>query len=112
MDKCDGSVHRVLIARQYMLTFIICRSATDLHSIDSKKKGTIMVAINEWLTFYNVRVNQINLMTGREMLVKVKPTQHTASERVKALSIESRKCRLPTENHVRILLIIVNLHFH
>ena len=83
-----------------MLTFIICRSANDLHSIDSKKKGTIMVAINEWLTFYNVRVNQINLMTGREMLVKVKPIQHTASDRVKDLSIKSRKCRLPTENHV------------
>ena len=65
-----------------------------------KKKGNILIALNEWLTFYNVSVNQINLITGREMLLKIKPTQHTASQSVKALPIESRKCRLTTENHV------------
>ena len=65
-----------------------------------KRKGKILIAVNEWLTFYNVRVNQLNLITGREMLLKIKPTQHTASQSVKSLPIESRKCRLTTENHV------------
>ena len=59
-----------------------------------------MVALNEWLTFFNVRVNQINLITGREALLKIKPTQHTASDNTKALSIKSRQCRFMTENHV------------
>ena len=65
-----------------------------------KRKGKILIAVNEWLTFYNVRVNQLSLITGREILLKIKPTQHTASQSVKSLPIESRKCRLTTENHV------------
>ena len=34
--------------------------------------------------------------------MKIKPTQHTASDDVRALSIESRKCRYMSENHVSV----------
>ena len=83
-----------------LLIFHLFRSSTNLNEGLYKRKGKILIAVNEWLTFYNVRVNQINLITGREILLKIKPTQHTASDSVKALSVKSRNCRLTTENHV------------
>ena len=65
-----------------------------------KEPGTLMVAVNEWTDYYNVRINQLDLRSGTEVILKVRPTQHTTSESFKALSLEERKCRFTHENEV------------
>ena len=65
-----------------------------------KEPGTLMVAVNEWTDYFNVRMNQLDLRAGTEVIMRVRPTQHLTSEDFRALSLEKRKCRLSHENEV------------
>ncbi len=65
--------------------------------------GSAKVAVNEWTSYYNVRSNEISLKAGTEVVVALKPTNHIATEDVKVLTVEERKCRLRNEREVRIL---------
>ncbi len=46
-------------------------------------------------------LSQIGLQAGKEVMIKVEPVQHVATERFKRLSIADRKCLLENENPVR-----------
>ena len=65
-----------------------------------KKKGRLMVAINDWSTYFNVHINQVDLRAGTEVVIKVKPTEHSTSQGFRELAIEERKCRFTHENEV------------
>ena len=39
-----------------------------------------MVAINDWLSYINVRLNSIKVTSGQTVHVKVKPSQVIATE--------------------------------
>ena len=66
----------------------------------TKKKGEILLSINEWLAYYNVRINKLKFNAGTEVLIKVKPLKHTTSADFRELSIEKRQCRFTDENEV------------
>ena len=66
----------------------------------TKKKGEILISINEWLAYYNVRINKLKFNAGTEVLIKVKPLKHTTSANFRELSIEKRQCRFKDENEV------------
>ena len=65
-----------------------------------KEPGSLMVAVNEWTDYFNVKINQLALRAGTEVIVKVRPTQHSTSEDFKDLSLEDRGCRFTHENEV------------
>ena len=67
----------------------------------TKKKGEILISINEWLSYYNVRINKLKFNAGTEVLIKVKPIKHTTSANFRALSMDKRQCRFPHENEVK-----------
>ena len=67
----------------------------------TKKKGEIVISINEWLSYYNVRINKLKFNAGTEVLIKVKPIKHTTSANFRELSIKKRQCRFEDENEVR-----------
>ena len=67
----------------------------------TKKKGEIMISVNEWLSYYNVRINKLKFNAGTEVLIKVKPVKHTTSANFRELSIDKRQCRFEYENEVK-----------
>jgi hypothetical protein len=64
------------------------------------QRGKLLIAFNEWMSYYNVRMNNLELRAGREMIVKVKMVDHVASERIRGLNIDSRNCLFINEQQV------------
>ena len=65
-----------------------------------KDEGSLMVAINDWQTYYDVRINQLDLRAGTDVIIKVKPVVHSTTADFKNLKLEDRKCRFMNEQEV------------
>ena len=83
-------------------TFWLDVSNKYMASINSfkKYKGNLMVSINDWQTYYSVRLNQIDLRGGTEVIIKVQPVVHSTSDSFKSLTLEERECRYSDEQMV------------
>ena len=77
-----------------------------------KKRGHCNIAINEWLTYFNVKMNQIQVLAGREVTVKITPEKHVATHKFKLLPLKHRKCRFDDENPVHWTQMIVKSNLH
>ena len=53
--------------------------------------------INNWLKFFNVRSNPIDLKAGTEYDIKLVPFQHIATDQVRKFHWERRDCFFPDE---------------
>ena len=62
-----------------------------------KSEGYATLNVNEWLKYYNVRSNAIELVAGTAYFIKIKPIQHEASPRIRGLTIKRRGCRFKDE---------------
>ena len=62
-----------------------------------KSEGYTTLNVNEWLKYYNVRSNAIELVAGTAYVIKIKPIQHEASHRIRSLTIKRRGCRFKDE---------------
>ena len=71
----------------------------NVNSFD-KQEGKLILAVNHWLTYYSVRVNQLELRPGTEVIIKVKPVKHSTSTQFKALSKNDRNCSFKEELEV------------
>ncbi len=60
-------------------------------------RGSANVAINQYLSYYNVRMKPVPVMAGQEVQIKVRPTYHMVSPIFEQMSLESRKCLLKNE---------------
>ena len=60
-------------------------------------RGSAFVAINEWLSYFNVRMKQVEVRAGTEVIMKVEPVHHVVSEEFKILVQEERGCLLQDE---------------
>ena len=80
---------------------MIYRYLSTFHHEYERKSGSATLAINEWISYYNVRLNPLDLIAGHEYIIKVKPVQHIATNRVKGYDIHTRKCQFPEENQVK-----------
>ena len=71
------------------------------YSFSNKKRAafrsTAGISLNEWLTYYNLRANQIEIMSGTATVVRLKPVQHVASDNFKSVTQEKRGCRFLDE---------------
>ena len=65
-----------------------------------KEEGSLMVAVNGWQTYYDVRINQLDLRAGTDVTIKVKPVVHSTSAYFKTLNLDDRKCRFMDELEV------------
>ena len=65
-----------------------------------KEAGNLMVAINSWQTYYDVRINQLDLRAGTDVIIKIKPLIHTTSAAFRNLNLKDRKCRFMDEQEV------------
>ena len=64
-------------------------------------KGSARIAINEWLSQFNVRMAQIEAPAGMETKIMVTPTYRSASPNIKVLEPEDRHCRFLDEVKVQ-----------
>ena len=65
-----------------------------------KKKGKLLLTFNDWRTYFDVRVNQLELRSGTDVTVKLRIVKHTTSEAFKKLTIDKRQCRYEWEQEV------------
>ena len=63
-------------------------------------RGSAMIAINEHLSYYNVRMKPVMVLAGQEVQIKVRPTKHMTSERFREFGTDVRKCLFPDESQV------------
>ena len=75
-------------------------------------RGKLTVALNDWQTYYNVRINQLKLTAGTEVTIRIKPTKHVASSQFRTLSQEIRQCRFSDEQEVNQLILIRRFHLY
>ncbi len=54
---------------------ICSRSLRNLVPTLPKKKGSARIAVNEWLSYYNVRINHLEVVAGTEAVIKIKQTR-------------------------------------
>ena len=66
-------------------------------------RGSAFVAINEWLSYFNVRMKQIEVRAGTEVKIKMEPVHHIVSEDFRNLGQEERRCLLQEEEVHHIL---------
>ena len=62
-----------------------------------KEQGGLVVALNAWNQYYDVRINQLDLRAGSEVIIKVEPVVHTASDDFRRQNINDRRCRFKDE---------------
>ena len=74
-------------------------------------QGYATLNVNEWLKYFNVRSNPIDLAAGNSYIIKIKPTQHVSSHRIKGIAPERRKCRFKYEKEKPIELTITEENF-
>ena len=56
-------------------------------------RGSAFVAINEWLSYFNVRMKQVEVRAGTEVIMKVEPVDHIVSDAFGELDRAERECR-------------------
>ena len=60
-------------------------------------RGSATLNVNEWLKYFNVRSNPIDMVAGASYTVKITPIQHTASPDIRYLDRKRRKCQFKDE---------------
>ena len=65
-----------------------------------KDEGSLMIAINDWQTYYDVKINQLDLRAGTDVIIKVKPVVYNTTAEFKALKLDDRQCRYRNEQEV------------
>ena len=60
-------------------------------------KGSAKIAINEWLSQFNVRMAQIEAPAGMETKISVTPTYRSAAPEIKVIQPKDRSCRFLDE---------------
>ena len=89
LEMIDGTGHLY----QKMLWLNVADNSLKNHiSSIPKRKGSAMVSVNEWLSYFNVRMNQIEVLAGQEVRLKIKPLVHVASDNFRSLTLEHRQC--------------------
>ena len=63
-------------------------------------KGSARIAVNEWLSQFNMRMAQIKVPAGMETKITVTPTYQTASDKIKGLKPKDRHCQFLHEVQV------------
>ena len=69
-------------------------------------RGSAFVAINEWLSYFNVRMKQVEIRAGTEVIMKVEPVRHVVSDDFRELDQEERGCLLQDEQ------VLVSCHIN
>ena len=87
----------VLNSLRYEPFFGKSRSARRLDYTKRWAQGSGTLSINEWLKFFSVRTNPIDLVGGTSYAIKIKPVHHTSSPRIRDISAQGRRCLFPNE---------------
>ena len=66
-------------------------------------RGSAQIAVNDWLSQFNVRMAQIEAPAGMETKITVTPTYRTASHKIESLNPEKRDCQFLHEVEVKLL---------
>ena len=56
-----------------------------------KRKASAFISINEWLSYFNVRTNHIEILAGQEIIIQLEPVQHVATDRFRKLFSTGRR---------------------
>ena len=60
-------------------------------------RGSATLNVNEWLKYFNVRSNPLDMVAGASYTVKMTPIQHTASPGIRDLHKLRRGCLFQDE---------------
>ena len=98
-----------LVCKQHVINLIYHDS---YRSSGGKEQGSATLNVNNWLKFFNVRSNPIDLNAGTAYDIKLVPFQHTATPAVKDMYWKDRKCLFQDEQACdRITLIWLVLYW-
>ena len=64
------------------------------------ESGSARIAINEWLSHYNMRMAQIEVKAGIETKIKIQPKMRSASDNIREVDPADRDCLFSDENEV------------
>ena len=100
LNVADRYEMEIFLARSYNLSSI--RSLRGRSVIYPRKKTPVSIAINEWLSYFDVRMNFVELLPGQQAVITVEPVSQVASEGFRRLSREHRGCLFREEALVEI----------
>ena len=66
-----------------------------------KRKSAALLAVNDWMSYFNVRTNHFQVRPGQRIDIVIQPTKHVATEAFRKLDFEDRKCFFRDEPEVR-----------
>ena len=75
-------------------------------------RGSAFVAVNEWLSYFNVRMKQVEVRAGTEVIMKVEPVDHIVSGAFGELDQAERECRHKDEQVYKFLLNVFGRNAH
>ena len=113
MKKHSGLILGTGIFLEFMfLIFKITSRSNSIRSYNGLaadkpwRRGSASVNVNQWLKYFNVRSNSIDLVAGKSYIVKIEPIDHITQVGIRELSIEKRKCLYRDEKESLLFLII------
>ncbi len=78
-----------------------------------RAKGSAVISINEWSTYYNVRLNSLEVLAGQHVVISLMPVAHATTPSFRELSVADRKCLYPEDTEaMNAILIQVLLTFN
>ena len=93
------------------LNLLCYRHLSTFHGEYERKRGSAILAFNEWISYYNIILNPLDLKAGHEYIIKVKPEKHIANHQIKDYDVQSRKCLFPEENEVLYLYYLSSISY-
>ena len=85
------------VIQKPILMYLSCRSSDAYKPGNPWPRGSATLNVNEWLKYFNVRSNPIDMVAGASYTVKMTPIQHTASPGIRDLDRQRRKCQFKDE---------------
>ena len=92
------------VIQKPILMYLSCRSSDAYKPGNPWPRGSATLNVNEWLKYFNVRSNPIDMVAGASYTVKMTPIQHTASPGIRDLDRQRRKCQFKDEQEWKCLL--------
>ena len=68
-----------------------------------RRRGSGLVSVNEWLSYFNVRLHHVEILAGQDVTLQLEPVHHVATDNFRSLGRERRNCKF---REVRILTAV------
>ncbi len=64
-------------------------------STQPRARGSAVISINEWTAYFNVRLNNLEVLAGQDVVISLTPVVHATTPSFRKLPVPDRKCFFP-----------------